>query len=329
MRNIVLFDTSIGSTNIGDQIIMSAVKEEICDIFSEDFIVNLPTHDKIGKEGNKIVKNSAISIVGGTNLLSSNMNYYNQWKINIFSSFYLKNAILLGVGWWQYQKNPNMYTKILLNSVLDTEHIHSVRDNYTKKMLESIGITNAINTGCPTLWKLNQEHCNKIPTQKGKNVIFTLTDYNKDPLRDSMLIDSLCNNYTDVYFWPQGIGDLTYLNQIHKNRRKIKIISPNLSAFDMFLREGKSLDYVGTRLHAGLRAIKYKKRSLILAIDNRASEMKNDFGLNVIDMNEIVELSDVIQKDIPTKLNLPEKEIIKWKRQFFRKECGVPENIIL
>lgn len=316
MRNIVLFDTSLGSTNLGDQIIMSSVKEEMCDIFAEDYIVSIITHDKINSASHKILKKSEISIVGGTNLLSSNMNYYNQWKINIFTSYYLRNAILLGVGWWQYQKKPNLYTKILLNSVLNKHYIHSVRDSYTQKMLESIDIKNVMNTGCPTMWKLNEKHCKEIPKQKADNVIFTLTDYNKDLDKDNLLINILCKNYSKIYFWPQGIGDLNYLDTIYKNNKKIEIVNPNLNAFDKLMKREESLDYVGTRLHAGLRALKFKKRSLIVALDNRALEMKKDFGLNIIEREQLNEMSSMIENEYTTKLNLPEKQINKWRRQF-------------
>ena len=41
-------------------------------------------------------------------------------------------------------------------------------------------------------------------------------------------------------------------------------------------------DYVGTRLHAGILALNYRKRTLIIAVDNRAAEMKTDINLPVI-----------------------------------------------
>lgn len=100
MKKISVFDTSFCSSNLGDQIIMDAVGKMLNDIFERDFFIKIQTHDVIGKSSYKTIKDSDYAIVGGTNLLSSNMNFYNQWKISLLDSFYIKNIILMGVGWW-------------------------------------------------------------------------------------------------------------------------------------------------------------------------------------------------------------------------------------
>ena len=69
----------------------------------------------------------------------------------------------------------------LLKILLSKTYLHSVRDEYTKDMLERIGIKNVINTGCPTMWSLTEEHCKQIPIKKSNSVVFTITDYNKKP----------------------------------------------------------------------------------------------------------------------------------------------------
>ncbi|MEI3046520.1 MAG: polysaccharide pyruvyl transferase family protein [Romboutsia timonensis] len=67
-----------------------------------------------------------------------------------------------------------MYSKILSKN-----YIHSVRDERTKRFVEELGYK-AINTGCPTMWKFNDEFCKEVPTKKSDKVIFTLTDYSHD-----------------------------------------------------------------------------------------------------------------------------------------------------
>ena len=47
---------------------------------------------------------------------------------------------------------------------------HSVRDSYTKKMLNSIGINNVVNTSCPTVWNITPDHLATIPDTKAKYV---------------------------------------------------------------------------------------------------------------------------------------------------------------
>ena len=42
------------------------------------------------------------------------------------------------------------------------KYIHSVRDSFSEQMLNSMGITNVINTGCPTMWGITKELCQDI-----------------------------------------------------------------------------------------------------------------------------------------------------------------------
>ncbi len=316
MKKITVFNTAICSENIGDYIIMDSVDREIYNLFYNDMIFETLTHDVVSKPTYRLNKTSDYSFVGGTNLLSSNMNKYNQWKINLIDSLFLNNVILMGVGWWQYQKEPNLYTKYLLKSVLDSKILHSVRDSYTEKMLKSVGINNVINTGCMTMWTLTKEHCKDISTRRAENVVFTLTDYNKDTTDDFELINILLRNYKKVYFWPQGSGDLGYFKTF-QNINNIEILGGNLFAYDQLLEDASiDLDFIGTRLHAGIRALQKKRRTIILGIDNRAEEKSKDFNLKVLSRKNIDKLEDLLKNEFTTDININEKNINKWKNQF-------------
>lgn len=318
MKKITVLDTSICTENMGDKIIMDSAKEEIINIFQDAFYVHIPTHDIISKPSYRHAMSSDYRLVCGTNLLSSNMNKYNQWKINIKDSFYINDVILLGVGWWQYQTKPNLYTKTLLKRVLSKDKMHSVRDSYTEKMLKSIGIENVINTSCPTMWKLTPEHCSEIPTQKAKKVVVTLTDYNKNEIIDSQMMQTIFNNYETVYFWIQAWDDYDYINKIVKHQ-KVEFVSPTLKALDSILSSDEEVDYIGTRLHAGIRALKHKRRSIIIGIDNRATEKAKDFNLTVLDREKIDQLEKLIQTPFETQIKIPVENIAKWKSQFITK----------
>ncbi len=316
MKKITIFDTSITSENIGDFIIMDSVVRELKTMFPNDMFFYSLTHDKISKPTYRLNSISDYSFIGGTNLLSSNMNKYNQWKINLFDAYFLKDIVLMGVGWWQYQDKPNFYTRILLKKVLNKRVLHSVRDSYTEKMLNRIGINNVINTGCMTMWQLTQEHCKKIPKSKAENVILTLTDYNKDIDKDQILIDILNKNYKNICFWPQGSGDLEYLKSL-KNTENIEIVGGNLFSYDLLLEDSQtSLDYIGTRLHAGIRALQKSRRTIIIGIDNRAKEKSKDFNLEVLDRKNIYQLEKLLLKEFPTEIKINEENINKWKSQF-------------
>lgn len=314
MRTVCIFDTSIVSRNVGDQIIMDSVQKIVDELFKNDLQVRVATHESLFIPSHLLIRRSDVKIVGGTNLLSSNMPFYNQWKVNLLDSLFIPDIVLLGVGWWQYQGKPNLYTKMLLNRLLSKKFIHSVRDDYTKKMLESIGIKNVVNTTCPTMWGLTRELCKKIPTNKAERVLFTLTSYNKKKHFDEQLIRLLQKNYSEVYFWPQQPDDLVYFRAFSK-MQNVRVLPPNLMTLDKFLKNNNA-DYLGTRLHAGIRALSHHKRSLILGVDNRSLEIGKDTKLPVIKRENIESIKKWILSKSETSIILPEKNIKMWKNQF-------------
>lgn len=301
---------------MGDFIIIDAVKEQLFELFQDSMFFHTLTHDRVSLATYKLNWNSSFSFVGGTNLLSSNMHFRNQWKINLVDSVFLNNIILMGVGWWQYQKKPNMYTRLLLRSVLSNRLLHSVRDRYTETMLKAMGIDNVVNTGCPTMWGLTPAHCAKVPRRKGKSVVFTLTDYNRDYEKDKMLIEVLLRNYKVVYFWPQGSKDYEYI-QSFEGGGGVRTIGANVFSYNRLLDDKDvSLDYIGTRLHAGIRALQKGRRSIIIGIDNRATEKSKDFNLKVLSRERLQDLDSWLNDDFETDILLNEKEIVQWKNQF-------------
>jgi len=312
---VTLFDTSVCTENLGDYIIMDAVRDHIDETFPSAMILHAATHDKISKPAYSIVKQSDFAFVGGTNLLSSNMNSYNQWKINLIDSFFLSDVVLMGVGWWQYQKDPNFYTRYLLKSVLSQNILHSVRDSYAESMLKKAGLSNVINTSCATMWRLDEGHCEKIPKNIADNVVTTLTDYNKDSKSDLELIMLLKKYYKKVYIWPQGSGDIEYINKLDISRF-VEVLPPKLDAYNSILENEESLDFVGTRLHAGVRALQYKRRTIILGIDNRAFEKAKDFNITVCPRDDLDRLKRLICSSFPTEIKLPIENIARWKNQF-------------
>lgn len=312
----MIFDTSLVSENMGDRIIMDYCKRILTDIFADSFVASVPTHDVIGERAYKYAQMSKYKIVCGTNLINNKMNSRRQWRISLKDTLYVDDLCLMGVGWWQYQeKKPNAYTRMLLRRLLGKNCIHSVRDEYTKKKLADIGINNVVNTACPTMWGLSPSHCEQIKNQKASKVIFTLTDYKKDIVHDKELINILQRNYSECYIWIQSFDDYGYLKQLGCAER-IKTISPALVCFDEALLSGE-FDYVGTRLHAGIRALNQKVRSIIIGVDNRALEISKDTNLYVVDRENIkYELEDRINQDFETMIKLPLDNIDVWKRQF-------------
>lgn len=295
---------------------MDAVKKIIKDIFHYNvFIYNFPTHDIIFRYSWKKICESDYKFVGGTNILSSKgyTKYKSQWKIGLLDTHYIKDLILLGVGWNSYQGHPNIYRKLLYNKILSKKFYHAVRDQYTVEKLKSIGINNVINTGCPTMWELNKKHCKEIPKLKSPNVLLTFTDYNQNYEYDKKLYNLLKKFYKKIYFVPANPKDINYARNICDE--DTVYLNSDLNELNDFLLFN-NVDYVGTRLHIGIRALQYKKRALIISIDNRAKEISNDTNLPVVDRFNIKDIENWINSYYETNISIPEKEINKWKNQF-------------
>lgn len=314
MKKIVLYNPAISSLNLGDEIIVEGCKQNLNKLFSDDMYIEISTHLPVSNSYLNRIKDVKYSFVLGSNLLMPKLDArFRQWDIKIWNVDYMKPVILMGVGWNRYSTKTTTYTKNLYKKLLSDKFLHSVRDKYTEKKLKEIGIDNVLNTGCPTFWNLDKEHCKSIPRMKSDKVIFTLTDYKRDLIKDKKIIEILKKNYKKVYFWIQGSDDYEYFKHINLNK-DIEIISPKLEAFDKILKT--NVDYVGTRLHGGIRALQYRCRSIILAVDNRATELNKNYNIPILQRENIDELEEMINKELVTDILLPSENIAKWKKQF-------------
>lgn len=310
----ILLDTALESDNCGDQIIMECCENQLQGLVNCEHIKRIPTHRFATQAEQEELKKASYKILCGTNILSGNIKDYGLWKLRTDSSPY-KNTILMGVGFDSENKKYDLYTKLFFGAILSRNYLHSVRDSFSEQQLKLMGVNNVINTGCPTMWGLTPEVCSAIPQNKGRNVICTITDYCRDLEMDKKMIEILCDNYESVYIWIQGKNDLEYLRQLDVENRVI-IVASSLQEYDLILKQ-PDLDYVGTRLHAGIRALSSGHRSIVVAIDNRARCISIDTGLPIIKRSEIpVQLEEFIKTPFTTKISLPWKNISKWKGQF-------------
>lgn len=328
MKNIVLFDTSVATLNHGDEIIMESFLKNGADLLDGHFVLRFPTHapcfhmHQQTKRNSRyaFVKNADHKFVCGTNLLSNNIYFpWHFWNVNILTYHAYKESVLVGVGCSGFHKGSDKvhwYSKMLYKRMLSKKYKHSVRDEHTKRIVESIlGPDTAINTGCPTLWGMTKEHCRQIPTKKANRVVFTISDYSIDRENDQRLIDVLNRQYDVVYFWPQGTRDMKYFESLERVEN-IRVISPSVPAYDRLLSEG-NIDFVGTRLHAGIYAMQHKVRSVILAVDNRASDMAETYNLNVLRRDD-PDLEAFLCGEIVTDVNINEDAIAEFKQQFLK-----------
>lgn len=314
---ICFYNTSVSSLNVGDEIINASGLEQLSHVFEFKQFYHMSTHAGTKSIGIHHANLCKERIVCGSNLLCDTMFRSANWELSPLDIIKMRTVILMGVGWNKYGAQTSKTTAFFYRKLLaDGNTMHSVRDDYTKAKLSSIGVNNVLNTGCPTMWKLNEEHCASIKKNKSDKVVFTLTDYDKDLKNDSLLVELLLQSYDQVYFWPQGSGDLEYFNQM--NFSNIEIIPPRLKEYDELLKKG-DIDFVGTRLHGGIRALQFGCRALIVAFDNRAIEKSKDFNLPIIHRDRIAEeLKSKLKENSTIDIKINEKEIEQWKHQFIK-----------
>lgn len=322
MKKILLLDTSIATQNVGDTIINKSIEINWPELFSSNFIVRFPSHtppylwwqQHFFPRKCNLAKHTDYKFLCGTNALYTNMfRPIPQWNINLLNASMLQGTVLLGVGSGINSSNINFYTKRLYSKVLSHDFVHSVRDDYTEEMLNKLGYK-VINTGCPTIWGFTSDFCRQIPESKADSVIFTLTGYQSDVENDKMMVRLLQQNYNHLYFWPQTFEDLNYLKSL--GRFEYQVIPPNLESYDKALE--MDVDYVGNRLHGGIRALQHQKRSLIIAIDYRAENMLRNFSLPIISREKIkYDLEDIINSKTSVAVSgLDFEKIANWKSQF-------------
>ncbi len=137
--------------------------------------------------------------------------------------------------------------------------------------------------------------------------------YRPDPEQDRRVFEILKRHYETVFFWPQQSRDLPYLHEI--GARGFAAIPPDTAAYDQLLEE-EDVDFVGARLHGGIRALQYGRRALIIPVDNRAAELSVSTALPTASRNEPGVIEHWITHPRPTALILPTEAIDMWKRQF-------------
>jgi hypothetical protein len=197
-----------------------------------------------------------------------------------------------------------------MNRMMSISFPHSVRDAYTKRQLIVAGVpeANIFNTSCPSLWDLP-------PVRRLASLdtlIVTLTDYNRSPAADQRFLWEAVQRFTRVLLWPQGTRDDEYARSLAVPG--VGRIARTVDALRCELRNPNAA-YAGTRLHAGALALQCGAPTLILAVDNRATEIRRDTGLPTIRREDFRALVSWLASPTSSEIRLPaEKDL--WLEAF-------------
>ncbi|TYR30577.1 polysaccharide pyruvyl transferase family protein [Mesorhizobium microcysteis] len=314
MQTIAIVDTSICTDNLGDEIIMDAVNAVVWELFPKAYIFRVPSHEALSDRTLGFIGKADFCFIGGTNLLSSDIRPDGLWRLKATDAphYGAAQTVCLGTGWNDYMPEPTAETRSILKQALSADLTHAVRDNYTRAHLERAGLQTT-STCCPTTWSLTPEHCATIPTKRAPSAVFTLTAWRPDPAADRAFVELLRQRYSKVHFFPQMQDDWEYFRSF--GWEDIEVVTPTTEGYTRFL-ESEDVDFIGTRLHGGIRALQKGRRALILAIDNRAAEIGKDVALPVVDRTATDEIANWIDGGAATAITIPQAAIDRWKAQF-------------
>jgi hypothetical protein len=316
IKHVHFLDTSVASDNVGDEIIVEAVKAVMKPLFGECYVSTSSGHDGLGPFGRELVAGADVAILMGTNALSPRDQMAARrfvWTIRPEDRAVLAGKVVLcGVGANRAFEKVERLQAALLGEVLSRHYRHSVRDGPGLEILRQCGVA-GVNTSCPTLWRYLDAPV-VVPQGKAEGVVFTLTRHRPDPA-DAVMVALLRRMYRQVWFWPQQPRDLGYLAEI-AGLEGIQVLPANLAAYDAHLA-AHEVDVVGTRLHGGIRGLSHGRRVLIVAIDNRAAEIGRETGLPVMLRQDLAaQMEARLQGSWPTALDLPRADIAAFLAQF-------------
>lgn len=311
-QDILLYDVSIDTDNLGDEIIMKYSRNIIREIFPNSKIFPVPTHRAPSEDELAQVPPNATPYVFGTNIICPDVKSYNLWRMPSDPSLY-SNTVFVAVGMNSYGEISEA-SRRLYHSIANKGVLHSARDKYSAEKMRLMGIGNVLYTGCITMWGMTPEACSCIPLSKGSSAVLTLTAHRASE-HDQTLVDAVFDNYEKVYFWPQGDKDLSYLESLRYNEKKLETLPRTLAAFEEILNRG-GVDYIGTRLHGGIHALNHGVRTIVIEVDNRATEIARDTGLPSLHITDVAKLSNMIRSEFEVKIDMPWDAIAQWKSQF-------------
>lgn len=324
MKKVGIFDTAIGTSNNGDEIIYQSSIKGLKSILDNSFSLRLGTHianyDKkqMKKDNFKInyfTNDCDLKFVMGTSIVLEKLSgIHRQWMLFDYNKKLYKDVILVGVGKNILYDSIDSSTAKIYKSILNNQYKHSVRDEFTKKVLEDIGIDSIV-TGCPTLWEFDKDKCELIPKSKSDACIISLSGQKKyhNIEADQQLINIVNNNYSKVYVWIQTLADEPYFDSFENISNIEKIYS--LSKYEDILNKG-NVDYVGTRLHGGIFAMQHNVRTIIIAIDQRAIGMYESNNIPILKREEINNLHFLINSSFKTDIKIDNNKISSFINQF-------------
>jgi nitrite reductase/ring-hydroxylating ferredoxin subunit len=193
MRSVTLLDTATASTNLGDQIIMEAVRREIDEVCADAFQYSVVSHEWMGRRSRSLIgrgrtsRSSAGRTCSARGCGSSRSGRSRPCR----PSGRARSSSWAAAG-YQDQYAADLYSRWLFKRVLEQESIFTRCATARRSaMLKGAGVPNVINTGLSDAVAPDPDRCAAIPHAKSSSVVTTLNTYITNPAADRELLQLL------------------------------------------------------------------------------------------------------------------------------------------
>jgi len=163
------------------------------------------------------------------------------------------------------------------------------------------------------LWQLDGLKEAALPKPQNKAVLTALSVWRKDPELDKKFIGFLNDHYEEVYIYPQGRKDSAYIKELDVEGT---VLEYSYEAFESFFKEHPEAEYLGLRLHAGIRCLQRGMRSLIVEVDNRAREISKDTNLPTVKRDDFEAMENWIANGSDYLIRLDRAAMDQFLNQF-------------
>lgn len=270
---IVVADTSICSSNTGDQIIARAVYSALRELTDEFGLRYVPTHTGMGYRGRRIMRQGSATLLAGTNLLSAHVGVKQQWRTPPLPPS-LRRFITFGCAFGSGDDPLGRLARGFLKATLDPAAVHSVRDRHAADSLASLGFR-SLYTGCPTMWLVDSFAKPAETEDRTQGLVILNASLRHDEL-DRLLLDAAAARWERVSFWAQAPLDHSYLSQLPPGAQ---VLAPSLEGLSDFVVANPGVEVLTTRLHAAIFCQWYGSRPRLVAVDARTRRCADDAGM--------------------------------------------------
>ncbi len=197
---IAIADTSITSDNLGDQVIMEALRRELHAELAGRAQFVLPTHSPIGYRGKRIIDEVSAVLAGGTNLLPASPGPRQLWRLPPLPRRQRK-FVLVACG---FDRTPTPNAARYLRSVLHPDAVHSCRDEMTTEFLENAGL-HACLTGCVTTWSISDAaHASTEDVVRSTEGVVIMNGSLGAHRPEELIVEAAASVYNSLSVWLQA-----------------------------------------------------------------------------------------------------------------------------